>query len=417
MDNIARGRLSGGVRVESRVRCWECHREVEDPYLDACPSCDGLLEVSLDLEPVKEMAPSDLRTGPLGVWRYTPFLPVRPSMAVSLQEGGTPLYGCAPLASDLGVKALSVKYEGANPTGSFKDRGMTVGITRAKEIGADMVGCASTGNTSASLAAYAAKAGIGCLVLLPEGKVALGKLAQAIFYGAKVVSVEGNFDDALRTIREMAAQRLLYLLNSINPFRPEGQKTLLLEIMDQLDYRMPDRIVLPVGNAGNISAVHKALKELEEVGWIDSMPMLTGVQASGSRPLVESFRAGRRDFDPEPGPETVATAIRIGNPVSGRKALDAIYSTGGTAVAVSDEEILDAQLMLGRREGIGVEPASAASVAGLRRLLDEGVADRDEEVVCICTGNALKDPDTMMSQCVRPYSSRPEVAAVLEAIR
>ncbi len=417
MDNIARGRLSGGVRVESRVRCWECHREVEDPYLDACPSCDGLLEVSLDLEPVKEMAPSDLRTSPLGVWRYTPFLPVRPSMAVSLQEGGTPLYGCAPLASDLGVKALSVKYEGANPTGSFKDRGMTVGITRAKEIGADMVGCASTGNTSASLAAYAAKAGIGCLVLLPEGKVALGKLAQAIFYGAKVVSVEGNFDDALRTIREMAAQRLLYLLNSINPFRPEGQKTLLLEIMDQLDYRMPDRIVLPVGNAGNISAVHKALKELEEVGWIDSMPMLTGVQASGSRPLVESFRAGRRDFDPEPGPETVATAIRIGNPVSGRKALDAIYSTGGTAVAVSDEEILDAQLMLGRREGIGVEPASAASVAGLRRLLDEGVADRDEEVVCICTGNALKDPDTMMSQCVRPYSSRPEVAAVLEAIR
>ncbi len=403
--------------MQRRVRCWECHRVVEDPYLDACPSCNGLLEVSLDLEPVKEMAPSDLRSRPFGVWRYTPFLPVDPSMAVSLQEGGTPLYACGGIAADIGVRALSVKYEGANPTGSFKDRGMTVGITRAREIGADMVGCASTGNTSASLAAYAAKAGIGCLVLLPEGKVALGKLAQAIFYGAKVVSVEGNFDDALRTIREMAEQRILYLLNSINPFRPEGQKSVLLEIMDQLDYRLPDRIVLPVGNAGNISAVHKALKELVEVGWIDGMPMLTGVQASGSRPLVDSFQAGRRGFTPEPGPETVATAIRIGNPVSGRKALDAIYSTGGAAVDVSDEEILDAQLMLGRREGVGVEPASAASVAGLRKLIDEGVADRDEEVVCICTGNALKDPETMMSQCVRPYSARPEVSAVMEAIR
>ncbi len=398
------------------VRCWDCHRGIEDPYIDSCPSCNGLLEVTLDLEPVKELKPSDLHSRPLGVWRYQPFLPVDPSLAVSLQEGGTPLYRCMNLAKDMDIRELNVKYEGANPTGSFKDRGMTVGITRAREIGADMVGCASTGNTSASLAAYAAKAGMGCVVLLPEGKVALGKLAQAIFYGAKVVSIEGNFDEALGTVRDLAQQRYLYLLNSINPFRPEGQKSVLFEIMDQLYYDVPDRIVLPVGNAGNISAVHKALRELVEVGWIDEMPMLTGIQASGSMPLVDAFNRKAKEFNAEKLPETVATAIRIGNPVSGRKALDAIYSTGGHAIEVTDEEILAAQMLLGRREGVGVEPASAASIAGLRKLMDEGIADRDEKVVCICTGNALKDPEVMISQCSPPVKAKATAEAVMRAI-
>lgn len=402
--------------MDRSVRCWDCHRLVEDPYMDSCPACNGLLEVTLDLEPAKELRPSDLNSRPLGVWRYQPFLPVDPSLAVSLQEGGTPLYRCLNLANDIGIRELNVKYEGANPTGSFKDRGMTVGITRAREIGADMVGCASTGNTSASLAAYAAKADMGCVVLLPEGKVALGKLAQAIFYGAKVVSIEGNFDDALGTVRDLAEQRFLYLLNSINPFRPEGQKSVLFEIMDQLYYDVPDRIVLPVGNAGNISAVHKALKELVEVGWIDEMPMLTGIQASGSMPLVEAFNRKAKDFNAEKKPETLATAIRIGNPVSGRKALDAIYSTGGHAIEVTDEEILASQMLLGRREGVGVEPASAASIAGLRKLLDEGIVDRDERVVCICTGNALKDPEVMISQCSPPVKSKATAEAVMRAI-
>ncbi len=402
--------------MERSVRCWDCHREIEDPYVDSCPSCNGLLEVKLDLEPVKELRPSDLSSRPLGVWRYQPFLPVDPSLAVSLQEGGTPLYRCLNLANDMGIRELNVKYEGANPTGSFKDRGMTVGITRAREIGAERVGCASTGNTSASLAAYAAKAGMGCVVLLPEGKVALGKLAQAIFYGAKVVSIEGNFDDALGTVRDLAEQRYLYLLNSINPFRPEGQKSVLFEIMDQLYYDVPDRIVLPVGNAGNISAVHKALKELVEVGWIDEMPMLTGIQASGSMPLVDAFNRKAKDFNAEKMPETVATAIRIGNPVSGRKALEAIYSTGGHATEVTDEEILAAQMLLGRREGVGVEPASAASIAGLKKLMDEGIVDRDERVVCICTGNALKDPEVMISQCHPPLKSKATAEAVMRAI-
>lgn len=398
------------------VKCWECGRVVTDPYQDICKVCGGILTVEMDLEPVKELGPYEMRKRPIGVWRYAEFMPVDSTKAISLKEGGTPLYHCRGLGEDLGVKELHVKYEGANPTGSFKDRGMTVGVSRAVEIGARTVGCASTGNTSASLAAYAAKAGLRCAVLLPEGKVAAGKLAQAIFYGAKVISISGNFDDALRVVRELASENYLYLLNSINPFRPEGQKSLGFEIVDQLDYAMPDRIILPVGNAANIWAVYKSLKELQDVGWIDEMPMLTGIQASGSKPVVEAFERGDKDFSPEMGPETIATAIRIGNPVSGRKALKAIYDTGGHAIDVSDQEILDAQRMLGRREGIGVEPASAASIAGLRKLLDMGIVDRDERIVCITTGNLLKDPDTIINSFTPPSKATASSGAVKDAI-
>jgi len=379
------------------VRCWECGKEIEDEWLSTCPTCGGLLTVKMDLEQLMELQPFDLRYRPLNVWRYAPFLPVEEEKAISLQEGGTPLYRCDSLSESLGVKNLEVKYEGANPTGSFKDRGMTVGVSKAVELGAKTVGCASTGNTSASLSAYAAKAGLDCVVLLPEGKVAAGKLAQAMFYGARIVSIRGNFDDALSIVRELSSQGVLYLLNSINPFRPEGQKSVAFEIIDQLGFQLPDRIVLPVGNAANIWAVYKALKEWETIGWIDHVPMLSGVQASGSRPVTNAFREGRRDFDPVEAPETIATAIRIGNPVSGKKALTAIYETDGCAVDVTDEEILEAQRMLGRTEGLGVEPASAASVAGVRRMLQDGLMDHDEKVVCICTGNLLKDPDTIIS--------------------
>ena len=404
------------LNMTYKVKCWECGKEAIDPYQDTCLACGGILTVEMDLEAAKEVGAYGMRKRPLGVWRYAEFMPIDPSGAVSLQEGGTPLYDCKALGSDLGLNALYVKYEGANPTGSFKDRGMTVGVSRAVEIGAATVGCASTGNTSASLAAYAAKAGLRCAVLLPEGKVAAGKLAQAIFYGAKVISISGNFDDALRVVRELAQENYLYLLNSINPFRPEGQKSLGFEIVDQLDHRLPDRIILPVGNAANIWAVYKALKELQEVGWIDEIPMLTGIQASGSKPVVDAFNAGKEDFSPEISPETLATAIRIGNPVSGRKALRAIYDTGGHAVDVTDEEILDAQRTLGRREGIGVEPASAASIAGLRKLIDMGVVDRDERVVCITTGNVLKDPDTIINSFTPPTRSKASREAVKAAI-
>ena len=398
--------------MNHRVVCWDCGTDIEDPYADTCHRCGGLLTVKMDLEPVKELKPADLASRPIGVWRYHPFLPIDVDKAVTLLEGGTPLYACHALEEDIGVKELFVKYEGANPTGSFKDRGMTVGVSRAVAIGAKVVGCASTGNTSASLAAYAAKAGLRCAVLLPSGKVALGKLAQAMFFGASVISIDGNFDDALRTVRDLADENYLYLLNSINPYRPEGQKSVLFEIMDQLAYDVPDRIILPVGNAANIWAVYKALTELQEVGWIDRVPMLTGVQADGSMPIVQSFQAGRIDFDPVGSPETVATAIRIGNPVSGRKALKAIYSTGGCAIGVTDEEILQAQRMLGRREGVGVEPASAASIAGLIKLRANGEVGRDERVVCICTGNALKDPDTIIKSCPPPLQSKADAAEI-----
>ncbi len=402
--------------AEHKVVCWECGAEVDDMFVNLCPRCGGLLTVKMDLTKVQEMKPQDLRKEPIGVWRYAPFMPVDPAHKVSILEGGTPLYPCKALADNYGVKEAYVKFEGLNPTGSFKDRGMTMGVSHAKELGAKVVGCASTGNTSASLAAYASKAGMKCAVFLPSGKVAMGKLAQALFFGAKVLSIDGNFDDALALARKMADERKLYLLNSINPYRPEGQKSVLFEIMDQLDYNIPDRIILPVGNAANIWAVYKACMELKEVGWIDKVPMLTGIQAEGAAPVAKAFAAKRKDFDAEPNPETVATAIRIGNPVSGKKALHAIYDTGGYAVTVSDEEIIAAQSNLGRREGVCVEPASAASVAGLKKLRDMGVIDRDERVVCICTGNGLKDPDTIIKNSPAPVPCANSVAAVEEIL-
>ena len=399
-----------------KIKCWDCGADVEDPYVNTCPKCNGLLTVKMDLEPVKEMKPEDLRSAPIGVWRYAPFMPIEKPNIVSIQEGGTPLYDTKALGKELGVPDLHVKFEGLNPTGSFKDRGMTVGVSHAKELGAKVVGCASTGNTSASLAAYAAKAGIKCAVFLPSGKVAAGKLAQALFFGAKVLSIDGNFDDALDLARKMAEERKLYLLNSINPYRPEGQKSVLFEIMDQLNYNVPDRIILPVGNAANIWAVYKAVQELKEVGWIDKIPMLTGIQAEGSAPVTKAFDAKKKDFVPEENPETIATAIRIGNPVSGRKALHAIYDTGGYSVTVTDDEIISAQQLLGRKEGVCVEPASAASIAGLKKLKAMGIIDRDEKVVCICTGNGLKDPDTIIKNSPPPISCKNSVKAVEEIL-
>jgi len=401
--------------MKYKVKCWECGKEIENHFLDACPSCHGSLTVEMDLSHLEGTKPQDLRTKPIGVWRYAHFLPIK-SNPVTLQEGGTPLYDCEKMAEEYGVRDLQVKFEGANPTGSFKDRGMTVGVSKAVELGCKVVGCASTGNTSASLAAYAAKAGLTCVVILPSGKVASGKLAQAMFFGAKVVTVDGNFDDALRVVKELAHAGDLYMLNSVNPFRPEGQKTLAFEILDQLDFKLPDRIVYPVGNAANIWAAYKALKEWQSLGWIDELPMLTGVQAGGSAPLVNSFAHGQDDFKPVKDPETVATAIRIGNPASGKKALKAVYDTGGVMTAVSDREIIEAQFLLGRKEGVGVEPASAASLAGVKKLLEEGKISRRERVVCVCTGHVLKDPDTVMANCGKLIKTVATAEAVRQAI-
>src|SRR6056297_2717195 len=284
-----------------------------------------------------------------------------------------------------------------NPTGSFKDRGMTLGVRVAQRVGVDRLACASTGNTSAALAAYGARGGMETLVLLPAGKVAAGKVAQASLHGARILEVDGNFDTCLDIVQDLAGMGEAYLLNSLNPFRLEGQKTIGLEILEQCKDRtgdLPDRIVLPVGNAGNTSALYKAFRELVQAGALDEseVPKLTGVQAEGAAPMVEAIEEGRDETRRWEDGETRATAIRIGNPVNAPKALPGIRATGGTAAAVSDEEITRAQRDLAG-EGVGVEPASAASIAGLRKLRNEGVVDSDEEVVCLTTGHLLKDPE------------------------
>ena len=381
-------------------RCIECG-ERRDPREKRyeCPRCGGLLEIELDLEEVLERLDREkLRRDPPSVWKYRVFLPVEDeSKIVTLGEGGTPLYRCRRLEERWGIREIHVKYEGANPTGSFKDRGMTVGITRALEMGVRVVACASTGNTSASLAAYAAKAGLRCLVVLPSGKVAMGKLAQALAYGARVVAIRGNFDRALSLLRKACEESgELYLLNSLNPFRPQGQKTIGFEIAEQLGWKAPDRVVVPMGNCANIWAVYKGFLEFQRMELVKDMPKMTGIQAEGAKPIVEAIKRGLERFIPVENPETIATAIRIGNPVNGPKALRAIRNSGGTAESVTDQEIVEAQLFLARLEGIGVEPASAASLAGLKKLVEAGEVERDEVVVCVATGNLMKDPEEVV---------------------
>ncbi|MDP3035990.1 MAG: threonine synthase, partial [Methanobacteriaceae archaeon] len=348
--------------------------------------------------------------------KYKEFMPVDETKIVSLDEGGTPFIKCNKLGKELGID-LYVKVEGSNPTGSFKDRGMSVGITKSMELGVSTVGCASTGNTSASLAAYAARAGKRCVVLLPAGKVALGKLAQAMFHGAEVLSIQGNFDEALEAVTALALKGQLYLLNSVNPYRLEGQKSIGFEIVDDLGWQSPDRIILPVGNAGNISAIWKGISEFHEAGFIEDRPMMTGIQAEGACPIVNAYQKGKTEIEAIENPETVATAIRIGAPVSSLKALRAIYDSNGHAETVSDEEILSAQKLLAQKEGIGVEPASAASIAGLMKLVDQGVVDKGEQVVCIVTGHLLKDPNIAINACVEPLEVEADINKLSEIIR
>ena len=362
-----------------------------------CDECDGLLEVRYADPPTfDEFGAGASTDGPdRGVWRYREGLPF--DLGVTLPEGDTPLHRVPRIEEAVGVDALRVKHEGMNPTGSFKDRGMTVGVRVAKELGVGALACASTGNTSAALAAYGGRGGMQTLVLLPEGKVAAGKIAQASLHGARILEVDGNFDACLDIVQELAARGEAYLLNSLNPFRLEGQKTIGFEILEEFyaDYGVfPDRIVLPVGNAGNTSALYKGFRELVQSGALDpdEVPKLTGVQAEGAAPMVEAVEEGNDEIRRWEEVETRATAIRIGNPVNAPKAIPGIHNTGGTAVAVSDEEITAAQRHLAS-EGVGVEPASAASLAGLKKLRREGVVDDDERVVCLTTGHLLKDPD------------------------
>lgn len=340
---------------------------------------------------------------------YREFLPVNEDTPIiTLNEGNTLFVRAKNLENKLNLPVeLYLKFDGQNPTGSFKDRGMTMAVTKAVESGSKAVVCASTGNTSASAAAYAAKAQIKCLVLIPENAIALGKLAQAMAYGAEILAVQGNFDHALELVKEIAEKYPITLVNSINPYRIEGQKTAAFEVCEQLG-TAPDYLAIPVGNAGNITAYWKGFNEYLKAGKIDKLPIMCGFQAAGSAPIVLG--------EPVLEPETIATAIRIGNPASWRSAEAARDESGGVIEAVTDEEILEAYALLASEEGIFAEPASAASVAGFMKKAKAGFFKEGSKVACVLTGNGLKDPDTAIKVGKQPKVIPAEFDAVVKAI-
>ena len=373
------------------------------------------------------------RQAPLssGVWRYRELLPAfEDRHIVSRPEGNTNLYrvgagesgGLRRVGEYAGLEWLALKHEGENPTGSFKDRGMTVGVSQAVRTGARAVACASTGNTSASLASYAAQAGLPCFVFVPEGNIALGKLAQTLAYGAVTLQVRGDFDSAMSLVQEACAELGIYLVNSVNPFRIEGQKSIGFELLQQLGWEPPDWIVLPAGNLGNTSALGKALLQARDLGLVDRLPRIASVQASGANPFFQSYRSGFSERFTVTA-HTVATAIKIGAPVSFARARRAIEATNGLVMQVPDEAILDAKAVIDRA-GIGCEPASAASLAGARQLVRDGVIGAGERVACILTGHLLKDSDTTLDYhlgrtgAAGSYANRPVVVDTnVEAVR
>ncbi|MFH1622586.1 MAG: threonine synthase [Candidatus Omnitrophota bacterium] len=340
--------------------------------------------------------------------KYKKFLPVNINTPViTLNEGNTSLLFSSYL-SDLTQKEVYLKYEGANPTGSFKDRGMTMAISKAKEEGSEIVMCASTGNTSASAAAYSAKAGLKCVVLIPEGAIALGKLSQALIHGAQVIAVRANFDDALRIVREITSKYKITLVNSLNPYRLEGQKTGAFEICDALG-DAPDYHAIPVGNAGNITAYWMGYKEYHNNRIINRLPVMLGFQAAKSAPIVKGH--------PIKNPKTIATAIKIGNPASWKRAEQARAESKGIIDMVTDKEILDAYKLLASKEGLFVEPASAASVAGIIKLAKKRFFNSKKgKIVCILTGHGLKDPDRAIKSIKKPKVVKADIKAVLKEI-
>ena len=378
-----------------------------------CARCGETLEISRNLARIADAAnlrrrwsaraasrdPRDAS----GVWRYRELLPFDDGAPfVTLFEGNTPLYHGPRSARYCGLDDLRLKHQGCNPTGSFKDTGMTTAVTQAVVLGARTVVCASTGNTSASLAAYAGRAGLQSAVLLPRGQTSAEKLAQSLDYGALVCEIDGNFDDCMRLIEELGDDPSIYVANSINPFRIEGQKTVAFEMMEQCAWQVPDHVVVPGGNMGNSTAIGKGFQELLDLGLIARMPKLSVIQAEGAAPVARLFANLNADqlasrmplqenMEAVENPRTLATAIKIGAPVSWKKALRAVLHSGGKVIAVSEQEIADAKAMVGR-DGIGCEPGSATTVAGIRKLVAAGHIRNDDSVVAVLTGHMLKDP-------------------------
>ena len=395
-----------GPGAASIQRCANCGAERHELDFASSCACGGLLDI-VHGPPVDHtgasLSATALRTQfgvrpvgvPSGVWRFGSLvMPTAGDAIVSHPEGNTPLLSRSAIDRFVGVDGLRVKHEGHNPTGSFKDRGMTVGVTQAVRLGATAVACASTGNTSASLASYAAHAGIPGLVFVPEGRVALGKMAQTLGYGARTLVVRGDFDACLRLAQDASRELGIYLLNSINPWRVEGQKTIVFELLQQLDWQAPDFIVLPAGNLGNTAAFGKALREAIHLGLIDHMPRLVAVQAAGAAPFAHGFRNGFATRRPVVA-ETIATAIRIGDPASWDRAVRAIRETDGLVLSCTDEEIITAKMVVDAA-GVGCEPASAASIAGVRQLVHDGVIRSGDRVVAVLTGHILKDPGILV---------------------
>jgi threonine synthase len=368
-----------------------------------CPQCGSLLEAAYEgersepwtLKQVwRERRMSNHPIDQSGVWRYREMFPFLEDERhiVTLREGNTPILDGCIASSYAGMDRIRFKHQGFNPTGSFKDNGMTCGTSQALRLGMKRVACVSTGNTSASMAAYAASAGLEPIILIPNGNIAFGKLGQALDYGARTLQVEANFDQILALVRILSERLGIYLLNSVNPFRIEGQKSIFIEMMDQLDWEVPDWVVVPGGNLGNISALGKAAKELQEQGFIHRLPKFAVVQAEGASPFYEFMQSpSATHFPTNTHPETLATAIKIGDPVSWPKAWAAL-GANGVVERASEQEIADAKAIIGKC-GIGCEPASAATLAGIKKLRAAGVIHQHDNVVALLTGNVLKDPD------------------------
>ncbi|MDQ6635132.1 MAG: threonine synthase [Gemmatimonadota bacterium] len=423
---MSRAHRKDSVVSATVIRCADCASVLEERSLySTCPSCGGLLVAEHRMPALKGAAlralfddrtTAEAHRGTAmhrsGVWRFRELvLPDAGDNVVSHPEGNTPLIDRDAISRYAGVASLVVKHEGHNPTGSFKDRGMTVAVTQAKRIGARAVACASTGNTSASLSAYAAQAEIPSFVFVPEGRIAAGKLAQTVAYGAHTLRIKGDFDDCLRLAREASEKLGVYLVNSVNPYRIEGQKTIVFELLQQLGWEAPDWIALPAGNLGNTSAFGKALVEAFHAGLIDRMPRLLAVQAAGAAPFAQAFVqqfASRLRVQAE----TRATAIRIGDPASWDRAVGAITATNGIVESVTDEEIFAAKKVIDEC-GVGCEPASAASVAGVRALVASGLIGRDERVVAVLTGHLLKDPGVDASAAMSSDALTPAEALTL----
>ncbi len=414
---VAPATAAAAAGAASAQRCIQPGCEAEFGLRErifVCARCGGPLEIKS-----REVTPAVARTlrelwlsrrssldprDRSGVWRFRELLPFDPSdPVVTLFEGNTPLYDAPRSAKYAGLDALRLKHQGCNPTGSFKDTGMTAAVTQAMLLGARTVVCASTGNTAASLAAYAARAGLQSAILLPRGQVTASKLAQSMDYGAAICEIDGNFDECMRLIQELGDDPSIYIANSINPFRIEGQKTVAFELAEQCGWRLPDHVVMPGGNMGNSSALGKGFEELLQLGLIDRLPKLSVIQAEGSAPLAHMFAGLDRkravkdsrvpgELTPVKNPQTLATAIKIGSPVSWKKSLRSVLRSHGEIISVSEAEIADAKAMIGR-DGIGCEPASATTVAGIRRFTAAGFIKKGESVVAVLTGHVLKDPD------------------------